>query len=162
MISQMGWGDRIASVTMIAVPNQGSALADYAAEILPDPIEWMIDWVLNLLGMDWDGIIQISNDYVRNEFNPANPDDPRVKYYSFQTDCGNDCFFLLLPTHGLLESLEGPNDGIVPTAGSAYGENFGVLHADHWSCIGQPAGLAAFDHKTLYREIAYGLRDAGF
>ncbi len=162
MISQLGWGDRIAAVVMVATPNQGSALADYIADQLPAPAQWAVDWVLNLLGMDWDGIYQISQAYIRNVFNPANPDDPRVAYYSYQTDCGDDCFFLLKPSHALLEQLEGANDGVVPTAGSAYGVEMGIEHADHWSVIGQPIGLTHDDHKQLYRDIAFLLQDEGF
>jgi pimeloyl-ACP methyl ester carboxylesterase len=162
MISTLGWGDRIGAVVMVATPNDGSGLADAAADFLPGwAVQW-IDGLLNMAGMDWDGVWQISHEYVRNTFNPANPDDPRVAYYSFATDCGDNCFFLLQPTHAILEQIDGPNDGVVPTEGSDYGEFLGVLPADHWSCIGQPVGMFDFDHKRLYREIAYLLQDEGF
>jgi len=162
MISSLGWGDRVGALVTVATPHYGSAIADVAMGVLPGFGEDIIDWIMNMLGMDLDGVSQLTHDYVENEFNPANPDDPRVSYFSYQTDAEDNCFFMLEPTHWLIGLFDGANDGVVPTASGRWGVELGVQSADHWSIIGQPAGLANFDHKTFYRDIAEGLRNAGF
>lgn len=162
MISSLGWGDRVGALVTVATPHYGSAIADVAMGILPGFGEDIIDWIMNMLGMDLDGVSQLTHDYMENEFNPANPDDPRVAYYSYQTDAEDNCYFLLEPTHWIISLFDGANDGVVPTASGIWGTALGVQSADHWSIIGQPAGFANFDHQTFYRNIAQGLRDAGF
>jgi len=162
MISTLGWGDRVGALVTVATPHQGTGLSDVVMGVIPGFGQDIIDWIMNMLGLDWDGIVQLSHDYVQNEFNPANPDDPRVTYISYQTDAADNCFFLLEPTHWLLELVDGANDGVVPTASGAYGIEMGIESADHWSIIGQPLGLANFDQLTFYGDIAQLLRDHGF
>jgi len=162
MISTLGWGDRVDALVTVATPHYGSAIADIAVGIIPGFAQDVIDWIMNMFGLDWDGIAQLTHEYVEETFNPANPDDPRVTYYSYQTDAEDNCFFLLEPTHFLIGLFDGANDGVVPTDSARYGIELGVESADHWSIIGQPVGLANFDHKAFYREIAYFLKDEGF
>jgi triacylglycerol esterase/lipase EstA (alpha/beta hydrolase family) len=161
-ISTLGWGDRVGALVTVATPHQGTGLADVAMGLIPGFGQDIIDWIMNMFGLDWDGIVELSHDYVQNEFNPANPDDPRVTYISYQTDAEDNCFFLLEPTHSLLKLIDGANDGIVPTASAVYGIDLGIESADHWSIIGQPLGLGNFDQLAFYGNIAQQLRDHGF
>jgi triacylglycerol lipase len=162
LISTMGWGDRVGALVSVSTPHQGAILPQLVDELVPAPLEWLLDLILNLFGMDWDGISQITHEYVQNVFNPANPDDPRVDYYSYQADAADNCFFLLEPTHFIISLFDGPNDGVVDVAGARYGVELGLESADHWSIIGQPVGFANFDQLEFYRDIARFLKDHGY
>jgi triacylglycerol lipase len=162
MISTLGWGDRVGAVVTVSTPHYGTAIADLIVGVTPGIGEELLDWIMNMFGLDWDGIYQLSHEYVENEFNPANPDDPRVAYFSSATDAEDNCFFLLEPTHWLIGLLDGPNDGVVPVASARWGTKLGVRSADHWSIIGQPVGFANFAHLAFYRQIAAGLKAQGF
>jgi len=134
-------------------------LADIATGLIPGIAQDVINWILNLLGMSMEGITELSHAYVENVFNPANPDDPRVGYYSFQVNAATNCFFLLQPTHLIIETFDGANDGVVDDTSANWGVHLGLESADHWSIIGQPVGLANFDQIDFYRGIAKFLRD---
>lgn len=162
IITTMGWGDRIASVVSVSGPHYGTALVDIVVGLMPGFAEEIIDWLMNLFGMDWDGIAQLTHDYVENVFNPANPDDPDVAYYSLSADAEDNCFFLLELSHFLIGLFDGPNDGIVPEYSAHWGEHLGVLPIDHWGMIGQPFGLTDYDYQGLYRDIAAFLAEQGF
>ncbi len=162
LISTMGWGDRVAALVMVATPNRGTALADVVAGLIPGFLQPWIDHIMNLLHMDFDGFTELTRDYVVNTFNPANPDDPRVAYFSYPTDARDFIYPLLIPTHALLTQLEGPNDGVVGSESAEWGEVKDTQYADHWAVIGQPAGYGPYDHLAFYREVADFLRDEGF
>ncbi len=162
LISTMGWGDRIGAVVMISAPNRGTALADVVVKLVPDFAVPLVDHIMNLLHTDWDGFVELTRDYMNNTFNPANPDDSRVAYYSYAADAVSYIYPILVPTHWLLEKLEGPNDGIVATASARWDTVLGVEDADHWAVIGQPAGISPFDYIDFYEGIAQFLKDQGF
>ena len=162
LVSTLGWGDRVGAVVMVSTPNRGTVLADIATGLIPGFAEDIIDWILNLLGMDWGGITELTQDYMTDTFNPANPDDPRVAYYSYQVDAADNCIWLLEPTHTIIGLFDGANDGIVDDARAVWGTLMGVESADHMSIIGQPVGFADFDHLGFYRGIAANLREGGF
>jgi len=162
IISTLGWGDRVAALVTVSTPHYGSAIADIIVGIIPGFAEPIVDWLMNLFGTDWDGFVQLTHDYVENEFNPANPDDPGVTYYSIQADAEENRIFLLDLSHFLIKIFDGPNDGIVPVESARYGIELETLSTDHWAIIGQPAGLTDFDYLGLYRDIALMLKEDGF
>jgi triacylglycerol lipase len=161
LISTLGWGDRVASLTTLSAPHQGTTLADIACGLVPGFAQSIIDLLFNLFGMDWDGISQLTTEYVRNEFNPANPDDPRVAYYSYHGN-GEDMFLPLELTHAILWMFEGCNDGVIGCESATYGINLGELPVDHWAIIGQPFGLVRFDHLKLFLDLAFFLKAQGY
>lgn len=162
MISTMGWGDRVGALVTISAPHRGTVLADIIVGLVPDAAEWIVDYILNLFDLDWDGFTQISRGYVQNQFNPSNPDDSRVSYFSYQADASDNCFVLLEITHWVINLFEGPNDGIISVQSAHWGEEKGILPADHWAIIGQPLGLVDFDYLGLYRDVGYFLKSEGF
>ncbi|MCB9520865.1 MAG: triacylglycerol lipase [Myxococcales bacterium] len=154
LVSTMGYGDRVASITTVATPHHGigAALFDFlsAQSFDPDDIE---------------------------VFNAENPDDARVRYWSWSArtcgllafDCqrsssGETVDAFLIATHTLLGRF-GDNDGIVPTASMTWGEPLGMLFADHFDEVGQIADGSPdgdpFDHRAFYRSEVRRLRDAG-
>lgn len=162
MISNMGWDDRIGALVTISTPHRGTVLADLVVGLVPDTAEWIVDFILNLFDLDWDGFTQITREYVQNQFNPANPDDFKVSYYSYQADAGDNCFILLELTHWVINLFEGANDGIISVESARWGQEMGILSTDHWAIIGQPLGLVDFDHLGFYNEIATYLKSEGF
>ncbi len=161
LISTLGWGDRVASLTTISTPHQGTHLADVALNIVPNIGENIIDWILELFGMDWDGLYELTNEFVVNEFNPANPDDPDVAYYSFNGN-GENIFFALMPTHYLLRLYEGCNDGVIGCVSSTYATHLGEIPEDHFGIVGHPFGLINFNWLDFYLDYAEFLRLQGF
>ncbi|MCZ7582887.1 MAG: hypothetical protein M5R36_05850 [Deltaproteobacteria bacterium] len=161
MISVLEWGDRVASLTMLSTPNRGTSLADIAARVLPGFAEEIIDLILNLFNMDWDGIYQLSHEYVEGVFNPAVPDDPGVAYFSFHGN-GGELHLILWPTFVVLRAVEGCNDGVIGCDSTRWGRDMGELPVDHWGIVGMIAGHLAFDHLAFYRDWAANLRTMGY
>lgn len=160
LISTLGWGDRVACLVTLSTPHQGASIADFATGLLPDVAEDAADAVLELLGMDWDGVTQVTRPYVRDVFNPANPDDERVKYFSFHGN-GEEIFAPLQITHAIIESMEGCNDGIIGCESATYGENLGELPTDHFGIVGHPLGFIDFPFMDFYLDLAVFLRESG-
>ena len=173
LISSLGYGDRVATLTTISTPHLGSRVADIALDILPGVAEEALGFLVDLLagaaaGSEQDAagqILQLSEAYAVGTFNPANPDDPRVAYFSvagvtqvnpFADPLRNDlCDGLLLAGYALL-ATSGPNDGLVTVASAQHGTFLGTVPADHLDEVGQLLGTTspAFDHRAFYLALA--------
>jgi triacylglycerol esterase/lipase EstA (alpha/beta hydrolase family) len=185
IISTLGYGDRIASLVMVATPNHGTIVADALLGDLP-----VSTAILGALFDAWGAILggseadtraafgQLTTTRMETEFNPANPDDPRVVYWSWAgRSCGTLDFACQAANSGevidplLIVSFEflsgdgpghGENDGLVQVDSAHGGTFLGTVPADHWDEIGQLAGSsAAFDHLAFYADIAARLHAAG-
>ncbi|HWM88679.1 MAG TPA: triacylglycerol lipase, partial [Kofleriaceae bacterium] len=177
LISSLGYGDRVATLTTISTPHQGSRVADVALGILPGGAEDALGFLIDLLvgavaGGEQDVVgqlYQLTEEYAAT-FNAENPDDPRVEYYSvagvtqtnpFANPFKNDlCEPLLLAGFALLHPL-GPNDGLVSVESAQHGQLLGTMPADHLDEVGQFFGTTAlgFDHRDFYVELAGFLTD---
>ncbi len=173
LVSSLGFGDRVATVTTIGTPHRGTLVADVSLGLVPGPIVNTLAFVTQLLGSgEADAVTNLSEmttQYTATTFNPQNPADARISYYSiggktnvltldlFREDICNP---LLLVGHLLLLG-QGPNDGLVTVASSKYGEFLGVLPADNLDQVGQLLGLISlpFDHLAFYSELANFLTD---
>ena len=170
LISSLGYGDRVATLTTISTPHRGSRVADIALGIIPGPIEDTLGFLIDLLVGAIDGneqdvvdqLYQLTEEYQVNTFDPANPDDPRVEYYSvagvtqlnpFANPFENDlCDPLLVAGYALLRGA-GANDGLVSVDSATRGVLLGTMPADHLDEVGQLFGTTAlgFDHREFYR-----------
>lgn len=168
LISNLGFGDRVATLTTISTPHRGSRVADVALGILPGPAESTLAFLLNLIaggGQDPLGqAYQLTEAYALSEFEPNNPDDPRVSYYSvagvtraatlhiFTEDV---CDPLLWAGYAVLAPT-GANDGLVTVASARHGTFLGTVPADHFDEVGQLLGTTAlgFNHRTFYSKLA--------
>jgi triacylglycerol lipase len=95
LISKLGWGDRVASLTTISTPHRGSRIADVLLKVIPDDFDGALNAMASLwgrtftsddlaAGSDVEGALRsISEQYTRDTFNPEVPDDPRVTYLSY-------------------------------------------------------------------------------
>lgn len=178
LISQLGYGDRIATLTTISTPHLGSRVADVGLGLVPGAVEevlgFLIDFIIGgVVGSEQDVIgqlYQLTEHYAVNEFNPANPDDPRVAYYSvagvtqtnpFHNPFTKDlCDPLLLVPYFIL-AASGANDGLVTVQSARHGTFLGTIPADHLDEVGQLFGSTAlgFGHRGFYRDLARFLTD---
>ncbi|HTE49702.1 MAG TPA: triacylglycerol lipase [Kofleriaceae bacterium] len=180
LISSLGYGDRVASLTTIATPHQGSRVADVGLGLVPGPAEEVIGFLIDLLvggvvGSEQDVIAQLyqlTEEYAVGTFNPENPDDPQVAYYSvggvtqtnpFANPFTKDvCDPLLLVGYFILAPT-GANDGLVTVTSARHGTYLGSVPADHLDEVGQLFGTTAlgFNHRSFYRKLARFLTDPG-
>lgn len=178
LISTLGYGDRISSLTTIATPHQGTPLCDVALGLLPGPGEVALSALLNLLGATIMGsesdaeasFTSLTEDHVRNVFNPANPDDPRVSYISwtgrtclYGISCDDICDIEIRWAYDIIYLTAGDNDGIVPVSSAQWGDYRGEVPADHFDEVGQLFGVTNenFDHREFYLERARDLAREG-
>ena len=180
VISTHGYGDRVSALITIASPHRGTYIMDLALDLAPGPVENAFGLLLNFLGAvtaqqqsDAEAsFYSLSEQYMEGEFNPANPDDPRVKYISYTgrtcdalgfLDPGKNCQDLVDPLIGwgytILDVARGDNDGLVTVDSAIWGEYRGEMIADHIDEVGQIAGITdpKFKHLEFFRKLARDL-----
>lgn len=151
LVSALGYGDRILSVTTIATPHRGSILADLLARIpgVPRILPAIPDLTHSACRM----------------FNERFPDDPRVLYLSIPVGSPFwSCCPLLWPCWIILAIEGGRNDGQVTLESATWGEVLETVRADHVQVIGMRYGLNALmreHHLSLYGRITRALADRG-
>lgn len=174
LISRLGFGNRVATLTTISTPHRGSRVADIALGILPGPAVSTLSFLLDLVaggGQDLEGqAYQLTEQYALNVFQPNTPDDPRVSYFSvagvthavvFDIFHQDVCDPLLLVGY-LVLAPTGANDGLVTVASARHGTFLGEVPADHFDEVGQLLGTTAlgFNHRTFYSRLARFVTDS--
>ena len=172
MITGLGMGDRVVSATTMGTPHHGSSVADIVFGITPSPIFAAVNAVFKLFGFDLTGGKQLTTVYCEQQFNPSTPDDPRVAYFSWTgaadlLGSGTKHSIIepvLYVTWGILQNLEGDNDGLVSVKSAQWGQFQGVVAGDHLNEVGQPFGItpSAFDYRDFYEKWAEELEKRGF
>lgn len=181
LISTLGYGDRVASLTTIGTPHRGSpvtemiwALLGKGDNILYDAFGFIAGAIMSngkYLDSDLHGaLLNLSPTYLNSFFNPANPDDPRVYYQSY----GGITSITGITTGDIIDPLflpfrpafigHGQNDGLVSVASTKWGNYRGILRADHIDIIGQLFGSTGlfFNHRKFYKNIVEDLAKRGF
>ncbi|MBI5507485.1 MAG: alpha/beta fold hydrolase [Deltaproteobacteria bacterium] len=181
VVSTLGYGDRVATVTTLASPHQGCKLVDVALGLVPGAAVAAMAALFDvfagpLTGTESDLAAQLADVTHANmteAFNPANPDDPRVAYYSWTgwtqanpfvdtaaTDIVNPMF---LSSRLLTELIEGTNDGLVGLSSAKWGTYFGAVPADHLDEVGllTESSDPAFDHLDFFLRLAAFLYGQG-
>jgi len=197
----LGFGDRIASVTTISTPHRGSYVADIVlriASVAPATFDDATRTILKILqrtAYDLQGdpnlraqLVQLSEKYMREVFNPKYTNDARVVYDSYAgrsnyraglgvCDDGvypNEATKLdgaqsfLLPSAVILEQglPVKVNDGLVTVESAKWGTFLQCVPADHLKEVGQlninGTNLQTFDHKKFYRQVVERIRMRGF
>ncbi|EJC98498.1 alpha/beta-hydrolase [Fomitiporia mediterranea MF3/22] len=167
-----------ASLTTVCTPHRGSPFMDWcsenigigklqrqaekvsqkASESTDTPTVFSLTnlpsslTTLLLSVLDSPAYANLSTQYLQNIFNPATPDDPRVRYYSVaaRTKSMNVWHPLFLPKtvldgvearereeHSHPEEEQWGNDGLVTVRSARWGEFLGILEgADHWDVRG--------------------------
>jgi len=179
-------GARIASITTLATPHYGSALADVSngvievTPLLSGLLEDAVSALTSAIGLGDAQLLFAAEAMTRpamEAFNAATPDHPDVTYYSWsarscglvefgcQADMGGETIApYLVATYRALQLLDGDNDGIVPTASAMWGEHLGTIGADHFDEIGQLVGQTNgdYDHRGFFLNECFRLAEAGF
>jgi len=191
LISSHGFGDRVGVAVLLATPNHGSIIADIILGYIPGFAMEVIAELVNIYGIivgtgnEQDTLAAaewLSVRHMQDEFNPSNPDDPRVSYWSWagetcaRTDLecvdshdGEVVDPLLVPTYRILRDAGddehfGISDGLVVPASARWGEFQGIVFADHMDEIGQIADInnQPFDHLGFFSEVARKMYEEGF
>lgn len=134
---------RIKSVTTIATPHRGSQFADYllSPQSAAGPLHLRkLYGLIERAGLGTQAFDQLTREYMCQTFNPAVPDAPDVRYFSYGAVANEPP--LLSPFRQpwrIIEEAEGPNDGLVSVDSSRWGTYkgtlLGVSHLDliNWS-----------------------------
>lgn len=145
--------ERVASLTTVSTPHEGSPFADWGTDNLPHVIP-----VARKLGLHLNGLADLRTDRCRR-FN----DDPSV--VAFEKSCENKIQFhtyagrqkiwgvfdpLKLPFH-IIEKEEGDNDGLVSVKSAKWRDHYfkGVLdRTDHLNELGWWDTAQFFEHES--------------
>jgi hypothetical protein len=107
----------------------------------------------------------LTTDFCQRVFNPLTPDSPSVKYYSYGAylpywPIGNPLKWAAT----IIESRDGPNDGLVSLNSARWGEYLGTVECDHWDLCGRwkfKVGTPKFDVEGFWRSVSSGLAKEG-
>ncbi|MFO0627198.1 MAG: alpha/beta fold hydrolase [Polyangiales bacterium] len=199
LVSTLGYGDRVAAVATISTPHRGTAVADLFDSAIPGVADGVVNAFATLLGVaynearsraDLRAALQGMRTSAMTRFNDENPNDPRVRYYSWAgrsnrrdgrgvCDDGevrddparldNTTIFLAgiaLVLEGI-NARENVNDGMVTVRSAKWGRFMGCVPADHFDEVGQiaqtmPVRESGFDHLAFYRSVVATLERDGF
>ncbi len=142
-ISELGLGDRVASLTTMATPHKGSSLAELGLNT-PGRLRDLLGEVFNWLGTNMytsmkSDVLAALNDLTRahitQNFNPVIKDHPKVHYFSWSAGVGKgtkeSINSVLIPLNLYIYEQEGVNDGFVSTNSAIWGDHLGQLGLSH-------------------------------
>ncbi|ORY80938.1 triacylglycerol lipase [Protomyces lactucae-debilis] len=127
----------VLSLSTVATPHRGSPFADYCIDMIGGKVRLpRIYRVFEKLNMDIRAFEQLTTDYANKEFNIKNPDDPKVKYFSYGSYFQPNIFSAFRLPWKVIHDKEGPNDGLVSVYSSRWGEYQGTINdANHLDII---------------------------
>jgi triacylglycerol lipase len=166
LVSKLGFSDRVASVTTVGSPNNGSVLCDVAVGLVPDEAFNRIESILERLGISNEGFRQLTTRYHNDVLSTELKDAPGVAYYSATSVIRGSFYRTSLPIFWLSEKIlrryEGENDGFVSEQSSKHGTHITTYYGDHYGQIGQILGRTrGLDYVAFFKEIVSRLRKDG-
>jgi triacylglycerol lipase len=163
MISCLGMGDRVLSLTTIATPHRGTSFADWGVRRFERVVKPIFDW----FGIPGEAFYDLTTARCR-EFNAQVPDARGVRYFSVAGRHEKDLFSPEWALSGqIVSAAEGPNDGLVSVASASYGESTEIWNGDHLSLLNwknrrsQLRGMWR-DRTADYGRLIRRLADQGF
>ncbi len=165
-IHRYGLGDRALSLTTLATPHRGSSIADHLVRLLGLRREErgkLGDRLLGALGDSAESLRELTRAHQCEVFNPAVPDDPRVRYFSMGFFIPEPTVFhskvpWLWFTHELMKrSGEPRNDAMVGVDSSKWGEFLGAFPGDHYSETG-PIPFSGPSYKDIFATVLTNLK----
>ena len=177
MISGLGMGEKVASLTTVCTPHRGTCVADLALKLLPgeaSPPFWALDFFASCLGDprpdSGAAVRELSRGYMA-DFNARTPDCPGVYYQSFGTlmhDALDDPFFAL--TYPLIRKYESANDGMVSAVSCRWGNFRGIIAGkepgrgiSHLEMVDfRRRAISGVDIPGVYSAIVAELKEMGF
>ena len=185
VISTLNRGSRIASLTTINTPHNGSYTVDRLLKCPSFLVKagcWFVDAWFRILGdkrPETYKAIKLFETKNALEFNRNNPDDPGVYYQSYAFTCKTVTgdFFLWLPNL-IVRLIEGENDGFLTPRAVSWTNfrgvyrgttNRGISHCDEVDMRRmsftrkQPTNeYEISDITEFYREVVRELKNKGF
>ncbi|OQY02895.1 MAG: hypothetical protein B6I20_06170 [Bacteroidetes bacterium 4572_117] len=179
MISNLGMANKVASLTTLATPHRGSALADTVFAFLERKnllikASKIARFYARLIGDKEPNFYRagkdLTNTYMQH-FNQSILDVPDVYYQSYGgVVTKNYPAWLVRVQHKLMTKAEGDNDGIVSKQSYQWGnfkgiaksnDDFGVSHFD---IVGMRfvSGVSSFDANYFVINIVKDLKTKGF
>jgi triacylglycerol lipase len=162
LICHLGMAPSVLTLTTVGTPHRGSPFADWGVGRLARVVRPVLDF----LGLPYQAFYDLT---VANcaQFNRTTPDAPGVRYFSVagRHELGWHTPEWLLPAR-IVESAEGPNDGIVSVRSARWGQDCEVWEGDHLSLVNWPRrlvpGRLQQDHTADYVRLVRRLADEGF
>jgi triacylglycerol lipase len=176
MISMLGMGNKVASLTTLATPHRGSTMADYIIKHAADKklLPVVIDFYAKVIGdtspESLNAGIELTTLKMK-EFNNTVKDTSSVYYQSYA--CAIDSSFfnpLWRSMYNLIAVNEGPNDGLVSVKSAQWGNFRGVVNCNgkalvtHADIVGMHflSGEKCFDADEFIRNIVHELKVSGY
>ncbi|ERF68807.1 hypothetical protein EPUS_06251 [Endocarpon pusillum Z07020] len=116
------WDLEIKSLTTVGTPHRGSSFADWVFREIGEQNVPRVYKLLARLNLESGAFSQLTTKYMKETFNPANPDDPSVRYFSYGAQFKPSLWSIFRFSHEMIEVIEGPNDGLVSVASSKWDE----------------------------------------
>ncbi len=176
MISKLGMGGKVASLTTIATPHHGSAMADILLARLPNKefSAKIINRLSKLMGdknpTSFVAGQGLSPTYMI-QFNKEVPDIQGVYYQSYGGSIDRTYPNLLWrKMQSILYEIEGENDGLVSVRSCQWGEFKGIVRHDgkplvsHADIVGLNTITKVYEFKAaaFYISVVRELKAAGF
>ncbi|MFP8487686.1 lipase family alpha/beta hydrolase [Gracilimonas sp. Q87] len=142
-LSSLGAADKVESLTTIATPHHGSALADLilnSPELITDKLSVMFDWfgdnIYPKIKSDALGSLeQLTAEYTTQVFNPENPDLDEVSYYSYSAAVGKGTNHSVNPVlkfqNNQIFEREGINDTFVSVESAKWANHVETIPLSH-------------------------------
>jgi len=138
-VTNLGLGNKIASMTLMCGPNRGTEAADIALKILPTWVEPVADqlfaWIFpaDVNGSISQNAYDLTTSYMQNVFNPNTPDVAGIYYQSYGAKIKFAALNSILePLWLLILPFGGANDGIIPTYSAPWTNFKGILTGAWW------------------------------
>lgn len=177
MISKLGMGDKVASLTTISTPHHGTGIADALIKTIPvknKPAMALFDMYAVFIGdhnPDANAAVRgLSSEYM-NKFNNEVVNVPGVYYQSYGSKLSKECPNLLWRTlYNQLLTTDGENDGLVSVESSKWGVFKGIAndegnysYVSHVDIIGMNrVSSGCFDADPFYKKMVHELKMKGF
>lgn len=153
MISALGMGDKVASLTTISTPHRGCRFVDILSRMPDGVYRWiagLMDRNFRKLGDTHPDFYAASHQFRTDfaaKFNEEVRDDPRVYYQSYASvmkNCLSD-WILTIP-YLMIRAVDGESDGLVTVPSAQWGDFQGVFRSKY------RRGVSHGDIIDLHRE----------
>ncbi|MBN2329037.1 MAG: alpha/beta fold hydrolase [Candidatus Omnitrophica bacterium] len=171
-------GRRFLTLTTLSTPHHGSPLAERIPRWARITLSGSARAGRFFFGGDqrrfldclaecrWDGLEQLSPEYIDENFNPRIADHSQVRCFSYAgcVDYSRVTWKNVFrqPVWRFMKKINGPNDGMVSVESAKWGVFKGVIPCDHGEMVGLriiPWAKQAFDHVDFFVKIARELED---